>query len=75
MVSCGKYPRSHHFRRSVPKSSGADCKQTQTTEEWHNADIFRAGKMCGLRMVIGLWCKQPEQKSLNRTASAICTAK
>ena len=46
MVSCGKYPRSHHFRRSVPKSSGADCKQTQTTEEWHNADIFRAGKMC-----------------------------
>ena len=39
-------------------------KQTQTTEEWHNADIFRAGKMCGLRMVIGLWCKQPEQKSL-----------
>lgn len=32
--------------------------------EWHNADIFRAGKMCGLRMVIGLWCKQPEQKSL-----------
>ena len=64
MVSCGKYPRSHHFRRSVPKSSGADCKQTQTTEEWHNADIFRAGKMCGLRMVIGLWCKQPEQKSL-----------
>ena len=35
----------------------SDCKQTQTTEEWHNADIFRAGKMCGLRMVIGLWCK------------------
>ena len=40
------------------------AKQTQATEEWHNADIFRAGKMCGLRMVIGLWCKQPEQKSL-----------
>jgi len=63
-LNYGKYPRSHHFRRSVPKSSGADCKQTQATEEWHNANIFRASKMCGLRMVIGLWCKQPEQKSL-----------
>ena len=59
-----KYSRSHHFRRSVPKGSGVDCKQTQATEEWHNADVFRSGKMCGLRMVIGLWCKQPEQKSL-----------
>ncbi len=36
-------------------------QQAQTAEERHNTDIFRAGKMCGLRMVIGLWCKQPEQ--------------
>ena len=27
-------------------------------------DIFRAGKMCGLRLVAGLWYEQPEQKSL-----------
>ena len=52
---------AHTPEKSSPTPSE---KQTQTTEEWHNADIFRAGKMCGLRMVIGLWCKQPEQKSL-----------
>jgi len=39
-------------------------KVRKPQEEWHNANIFRASKVCGLWMVIGLWCKQPEQKSL-----------
>ena len=60
MVSCGKYPRSHHFRRSVPKSSGADCKQTQETQKWYNTDFRRIDKMCRLRMVFSLWGKQAE---------------
>ena len=38
--------------------------ESTAKKEWHNADIFRAGKMCGLRLVAGLWCQQPEQKSL-----------
>ena len=27
-------------------------QQAQTAEERHNTDIFRAGKMCGLRLVV-----------------------
>ena len=61
MVSCGEHPRSDYFRRCVPSSTGADLQQAQTAEERHNADIFRAGKMCGLRLVAGLWCEQSEQ--------------
>lgn len=55
---------SDYFRRCVPSSTGADLQQAQTAEERHNTDIFRAGKMCGLRLVAGLWYEQPEQKSL-----------
>ena len=62
MVSCGEHPRSDYFRRCVPSSTGADLQQAQTAEERHNTDIFRAGKMCGLRLVAGLWYEQPEQK-------------
>ena len=64
MVSCGKYPRSHHFRRSVPKSSGADCKQTQETQKRYDTDFRRIDKMCRLRMVFSLWGKQAEQKPI-----------
>ena len=32
-------PRSHHFRRSVPKSSRADCKQTQETQKRYDTDF------------------------------------
>ncbi len=64
MVSCGKYPRSHHFRRSVPKSSRADCKQTQETQKRYDTDFRRIDKMCRLRMVFSLWGKQAEQKPI-----------
>ena len=60
MVSCGKYSRSHHFRRSVPKSSGADCKQTQETQKWNNTDFRRIDKMCSSGIVFSLWGKQAE---------------
>ena len=54
MVSCGEYPRSDYLRRCVPTGAGADCQQTQTAKGRHNADFFRAGKVCGLRLVAGI---------------------
>jgi len=53
-VSCGEYPRSDYLRRCVPTGAGADCQQTQTAKGRHNADFFRAGKVCGLRLVAGI---------------------
>ena len=57
-------PTKRLFPKMCSVSTGADLQQAQTAEERHNADIFRAGKMCGLRLVAGLWCEQSEQKSL-----------
>ena len=46
MVSCRKYPRSNHFRRSVPKGAGVDCQQTQETQKRYDTDFCRTDKMC-----------------------------
>ena len=43
-----------YLRRCVPTGAGADCQQTQTAKGRHNADFFRAGKVCGLRLVAGI---------------------
>ena len=62
MVSCGEHPRADYFR-NVFRQYRSRFATAQTAEERHNTDIFRAGKMCGLRLVAGLR-KQPEQKAL-----------
>ena len=46
---------SDRYRSRLP--TDADGMQGR-----HNADFFRAGKMCGLRLVAGLWREQAEQQ-------------
>ena len=47
-----------------PAGTGADSKPPQEVQGWYNADFFRIGKMCGLRLVAVLWGEQAEQQAL-----------
>ena len=63
MGAGGEHAGADYQRAGFPAGTGADSKPPQEVQGWYNADFFRIGKMCGLRLVAVLWGEQAEQQA------------
>ncbi len=64
MGAGGEHAGADYQRTGFPAGTGADSKPPQKMQGRYNADFFRIGKMCGLRLVAVLGGEQAEQQAL-----------